>query len=84
MHGFPQALERRTDRSQGPRGRRSCQSDARQDSSRHVIGGVLILLEHGRFVDVIVGSDAVVVCILGEFSNIQRMFRQMFMLKKTM
>jgi hypothetical protein len=33
---------------------------------------VLVLHEHGCFVDVIVGRNAVVVCILGELPNIQR------------
>ena len=33
---------------------------------------VLVLLEHRSFVDVIVGSNAVVMGILGELSNIQR------------
>ncbi len=31
---------------------------------------VLILLEHGRFVDVIVGGDAVVMCVFGDLTDI--------------
>src|SRR5215469_1217784 len=33
---------------------------------------VLVLLEHRSFVDVIVGGNAMVVCILGELSNVER------------